>query len=295
MTRTEIAAEAIIKLLTRPSIRIGDIDIDASNSTKYRTMQDLIESNYASKINRFSYTVGERLEKVRDELMKRVRTSERFNLPREISGKLIDDRIEGALLFGSKVYDLYKSSDYDMFVISEEKIEFPDSPSVIAMSRGELEEGAANSIFVASALLEGKVLFGENIFQNIELKVTKKSLLWYLDYSLGSLDICKRFLRLDDAPDCDKSLVGTICYSSVLSLRTAYFADCVFKRRTPTKNWFPMLAEGFEKGEPIHVAYIIVKNNGKEDEIPMTKRDVLLSWVAFVSKYILEIRGEISG
>lgn len=160
-----------------------------------------------------------------------------------------------------------ENSDIDILIVTDN------------IDKEMIQEGAYNLLIVSYQLInqkliqdlfpvgqmlkEAKPLMNSDYIKDLEIKVTKKNVKWYLDSTEEKLNLIKRYI--DDAKnEKEKYLSDVIAYSLVLRIRTLEIIKKLIQDKIYSKKEFLRLIKKISGSLIVYERYIAVKNNLKK-------------------------------
>ncbi|MCX6750019.1 MAG: nucleotidyltransferase domain-containing protein [Candidatus Pacearchaeota archaeon] len=116
---------------------------------------------------------------------------------------------------------------------------------------------------VGQMLKEAKPLINSDYIKDLEIKVTKKNVKWYLDSTEEKLNLMKEYLN-DSKKNGENLLGNTIAYSLILRIRTLEIIRKLIQNKSYSKKEFLRLIKRVSNGTTAYEGYLTVKNNQKE-------------------------------
>jgi len=117
---------------------------------------------------------------------------------------------------------------------------------------------------IGQMLKEAKPLMNSNYIKDLEIKVTKKNVKWYLDSTEEKLDLIREYLDNSKKRN-EKLLEDKIAYSLILRIRTLEIIKRLIENKIYSKKEFLKLIKKVSNGTNAYEGYLIVKNNQKEE------------------------------
>lgn len=179
------------------------------------------------------------------------------------------DLIIGIYLCGSYARgEQEDSSDIDVLVISEgvdKEIIQEGIYSILIVSEDLLYQKLEQDLFpIGQMLREAKPLLNKSYLNDLEVRVTKKNVKWYLDSTEEKLRIIEKYI--EDSKANNKKLVeDRVVYTLVLRIRTLEIIKKIIKNKQYSKKEFIKLLKNISKRKDIYEIYLDVKNNEKKE------------------------------
>ncbi|MBA7676723.1 hypothetical protein ES703_84967 [subsurface metagenome] len=117
---------------------------------------------------------------------------------------------------------------------------------------------------IGQMLKEAKSLLNSDYIKNLEVKVTKKNIKWYLDTTGKKLEIIKKYIDYVNSRN-KKYIMDKIAYTLILRIRTLEIIKKLIQNRSYSKKEFIKLIKRISKGANAYERYLAVKNNLKEE------------------------------
>jgi len=161
-----------------------------------------------------------------------------------------------------------KDSDIDILIITDD------------IDKEMIEEGAYNLLIVSYQLInqklnqnlfpigqmlkEAKPLLNYDYIKDLEIKVTKKNVKWYLDSTKEKLEIIGKYI--DGALlKKNKHLEDRIAYTLVLRIRTLEIIKKLIQNKSYSKKEFLKLIKKISNGTNTYERYLAIKNDLKDE------------------------------
>ncbi|MEK6833783.1 MAG: nucleotidyltransferase domain-containing protein [Nanoarchaeota archaeon] len=176
-----------------------------------------------------------------------------------------------------------ENSDIDILIITDN------------IDREMIQEGAYNLLIVSYQLInqkleqdlfpigqmlkEAKPLINSDYIKDLEIKVTKKNVKWYLDSTEEKLNLIKKYI--DDAKNEKKKYISdAIAYSLVLRIRTLEIIKKLIQNKSYSKKEFLRLIKKISGSLVVYERYLAVKNNLKEkSELKIDEAEKLYNYL----------------
>jgi hypothetical protein len=160
-----------------------------------------------------------------------------------------------------------ENSDIDLLVITDNidrKMIEDGIYNILIVSYQLLHQKLEQDLFpVGQMLKEAKSLLNSNYIRDLDIKITKKNVKWYLDTTKEKLRAIKEYL--DDAKKENEKHIGDrVAYTLVLRIRTLEIIKKIAQNRNYSKKEFIVLIKKISGGTNAYEGYLIVKNNLKE-------------------------------
>lgn len=160
-----------------------------------------------------------------------------------------------------------ENSDIDILVITnniDKELINEGAYNILIVSYQLINQKLKQDLFpVGQMLKEAKPLMNSDYIKDLEIKVTKKNVKWYLDSTEEKLNLIKRCI--DDAKnEKKKHLSDAIAYSLVLRIRTLEIIKKLIQNKNYSKREFLILIRKISGSLIVYERYIAVKNNLKE-------------------------------
>ncbi len=184
--------------------------------------------------------------------------------------------IIGIYLVGSYARgDNEYTSDIDILIISEKtdrELIKKEGYDILIVSLNLLNYKLNENLLpIGTMLKEAQSLLNNNFLREINIKVTKKNIKWYIDTTKDRLELIKSSIDRIEKKKPNGRLSDAIAYSLILRLRTLYMIDCLRNKKAYNKNEFIELTKKISGSLTAYERYVYSKNN--ED----SKRVLLLS------------------
>jgi predicted nucleotidyltransferase len=206
-------------------------------------------------------------KEVRVELIKK--TLDRILLDTiEIIKKYIESKeIIGIYLVGSYAREEEnESSDIDILIVSEnfdKGIIKEGIYSILIVSKKLLEQKLKNDLFpIGQMLKEAKTLINESYLKELNIKVTKKNIIWYIKTTKEKLNLIKKILKKEK-----KRINNRITYTLILRIRTIHIIQKLIKNQDYSSKEFIKLIAKISGSNNAYQSYLAVKNETKKDDI----------------------------
>ena len=161
-----------------------------------------------------------------------------------------------------------KESDIDVLIITDN------------LDKEMIQEGVYNLLIVSHQLLiqklnqdllpigqmlkEAKPLLNSDYIRDLEIRVTKKNVKWYLESTEEKLDILKKYIE-DALTKKKKHLEDRIAYTVVLRIRTLEIIRRLIQSKKYSKKEFLRLIKRISNGANAYERYLVIKNDLKDE------------------------------
>jgi len=178
------------------------------------------------------------------------------------------ESIIGIYLVGSYArQEENENSDIDILVITDDidkEVIEKGIYNVLIVSYQLLHQKLEQDLFpIGQMLKEAKSLLNSNYIKDLDIKVTKKNVKWYLDTTKEKLDIIKEYI--DDAKKENRNHIrDRIAYTLVLRIRTLEIIKKLIQNKNYSNRKFVGLINKVSVGTNAYEGYLTVKNNLKE-------------------------------
>ncbi len=160
-----------------------------------------------------------------------------------------------------------ENSDIDVLIITKD------------MDKEIIHEGIYNILIISSELIkqklkvdlfplgqmlkEAKPLLNADYLNQINVKITRANVEWYIKTTEDKLKIIRKVL--DWTKEKNKKYVDNlVAYTLVLRIRTLYIIRKLMKNENYSKKDFIKIIKNVSKGTNAYDGYLAVKNNSKE-------------------------------
>ena len=106
-------------------------------------------------------------------------------------------------------------------------------------------------------------LINGDYIEDIEIKVTKENVKWYLNTTKERLDIINKYIKNAKAKN-KKQISDKIAYTLILRIRTFEIIKKMMQNKDYSKKEFIKLIKNISKSENAYNRYLAVKDNSKE-------------------------------
>jgi hypothetical protein len=160
-------------------------------------------------------------------------------------------------------------SDIDILVISDNidrEIINEGAYNILIVSQHLLNQKLISNLLpIGQMLKEAKPLLNSDYIKDMEIKVTKKNIKWFLDTSEEKLKIAQEYLK--DCNEKNKKYVeDRVAYTLVLRIRTLDIIKSLIENKMHSKKEFLKLINKVSASRNAYEGYIRVKNNEKEEK-----------------------------
>jgi predicted nucleotidyltransferase len=176
-----------------------------------------------------------------------------------------------------------RESDIDILVITDnidkEMIE-EGMYNVLIVSYQLLYQKLENDLFpVGQMLKEAKPILNSDYIKDLEIKVTKKNVKWYIDTTKDRLKVIKEYI--DDAKKNNKKYLGDrVAYTIILRIRTIEIIKKLIQNKNYSKKEFVNLINKISGGTSAYEAYLVIKNHSKEGKrLPADEAEKLYNYL----------------
>lgn len=155
-------------------------------------------------------------------------------------------------------------SDIDILVISkntDKEMINTGIYNILIISKSLLEQKLYSDLFpIGPMLIEAKPLINSDYIENIDIKVTKNNISWYLRTTKEKLDLIKKIIKLHK--QIKKSHISdSVAYTLILRIRTLHLIEYLKKNRPYSKNKFIKLINNLTGSSNAYERYLVIKNN----------------------------------
>jgi hypothetical protein len=175
------------------------------------------------------------------------------------------ESIIGVYLVGSYARgEEERDSDIDILVITDnidkEMIE-NGIYNILVISWQLLHQKLSNDLFpIGQMVKEAMPLLNSNYIKDLEIKVTRKNVKWYLETTEEKLKIIKKYLDSIKTGN-KKYLSDKVAYTLVLRIRTLEIIKRLIENKAYSKKEFVKLIEKVSGGKSAYEGYLNIKNN----------------------------------
>jgi len=159
-----------------------------------------------------------------------------------------------------------ETSDIDILVITDNYDKEMISEgiyNILVVSYQLLFQKLNKNLFpVGQMLKEAKPLLNSDYIKNIEIKVTKQNVKWYIDTTKEKLEIIKEYI--DYARSKNKNLGDRIAYTLILRIRTLEIIKRLIQNKNYSKKEFVRLIKKISGSANAYDGYLAFKNKLKE-------------------------------
>ena len=187
-----------------------------------------------------------------------------------------------------------KMSDIDVLILSSN------------IDKEMINEGIYNILIVSTELLQQKLekdilpvgpmlkeavsLLNSQYLQNIDIKITKKNIKWYLDTTKDKLILIKKVINRIGNKEYVSNLVA---YTIILRIRTLHIIKRLMRDEDYSKKDFLRILRKVSGGESAYQGYLDIKNNqGEKDNVDVKEVRRLYE---YLGKELVEVNGLVKG
>jgi len=205
-------------------------------------------------------------KEVRIELVKKTNEIMLYDVL-EISKKYVPlESIKGIYLVGSYARgEESEDSDIDILVITDnidKEMVSEGIYNILITSYQLINQKLEKNLFpVGQMLKEAKPLINAHHIADLEIKVTKKNVKWYLDTTEEKLNLIKKAIEKTK----NKKLSDRIAYTLVLRIKTLDIIKKLIQNKNYSKKEFIKLIKKLSNSDNAYERYIASKNNLKEE------------------------------
>jgi len=160
-----------------------------------------------------------------------------------------------------------ENSDIDLLVITDNidrKMIEDGIYNILIISYQLLYQKLEQDLFpVGQMLKEAKSLLNSNYIKDLDIKITKKNVKWYLDTTEEKLRAVKEYIY-DAKKENEKHIEDRVAYTLVLRIRTLEITKKIIQNRNYSKKEFIRLIKRISGGINAYERYLNVKDNLKE-------------------------------
>lgn len=203
-------------------------------------------------------------QKVRVELIKKTNEDILYDTIKILHTYIDLSKIIGIYVVGSYARgEEDEDSDIDILVITDgidKKMIVEGIYNVLIVSFELLMQKLKNDLFpVGQMIKEAKPLMNSLYLEQIDVKVTKKNIQWYLKTTKEKIKLVEKIMKKYEGK---KYTPDSVAYTLVLRIRTLYTIKCLRKNKNYSKKDFIELVKRVS-GAQAYESYLIVKNNLK--------------------------------
>ena len=161
-----------------------------------------------------------------------------------------------------------ENSDIDVLVITDgiDKEMIQEGVyNLLVISYQLLHQKLNQDLFpIGQMLKEAKPLLNYDYIKDLEIKVTKKNVKWYLDSTKEKLEMIGKYI--DDALlKKNKHLEDKIAYTLVLRIKTLEIIKKLMQNKSYSKKEFLKLIKKISNGTNAYERYLAIKNDLKDE------------------------------
>ena len=207
-------------------------------------------------------------QKVRIELIKKTPETMLYDVLEILKKNIHLSSIIGVYLVGSYARgEEDENSDIDVLIITDnidKEMINEGIYNVLIVSYQLFYQKLKQNLFpVGQMMKEAVPLLNADYIEDLEIKVTKKNVKWYLDTTKDKLEIIKKYIDKSKIKD-KKELSDKIAYTLVLRIRTLEIIKKLIQNKNYLKKDFLKLIKRVSKGTNAYERYLNVKNNLKD-------------------------------
>lgn len=180
----------------------------------------------------------------------------------------------GIYLVGSyaRGEEIEGESDVDILVISDNidrETIYDGIYNVLIISKALLNQKLEDDLFpIGQMLKEAKPLLNSNYLKDLNIKVTKKNVRWYINSTEDKLKLIKEFLNIKINKN-SKYIEDRVAYTLVLRIRTLEIIKKIIQNESYSKKEFIKLIKNVSGSGEAYERYLVVKRNQKEENNKM--------------------------
>ncbi|MBI2628486.1 nucleotidyltransferase domain-containing protein [Candidatus Pacearchaeota archaeon] len=200
--------------------------------------------------------------------------------------------IIGIYLVGSYARkDQTSKSDIDILIVSEKtngEVIKRENYEIMIISLDLLNYKLKENLLPIGVMLkEAKPLLNKHFLSEINVKITKENVKWYLETTKDRLNIIKDSIDRIEKNKPDGKLSDAVAYSLVLRLRTLYIINCLRTNKPYKKDTFVKLIKSISGSSVAYDRYIYAKENQENKrELPLIEGKRLYK---YLKNYLHEI------
>jgi len=161
-----------------------------------------------------------------------------------------------------------EKSDIDILVVTDDVDKEMISEgiyNILIVSYQLISQKLEQNLFpVGQMLKEAKPLLNSGYIKELEIKVTKKNVKWYIDTTKEKLEIIKKYI--DNTKTQNKKYLGDkIAYTLILRIRTLEIIKKLIQNKDYSKREFIKLIKKISNSANAYERYLAVKDNLKEE------------------------------
>lgn len=185
-----------------------------------------------------------------------------------------------------------EGSDIDILVITDdidkEMIE-NGIYNILVISWQLLHQKLSNDLFpIGQMIKEARPLLNSDYLNNLEIRITKKNVKWYLDTTRDKLKVIKQYLDNSKIKN-KKYLSDQAAYTLVLRIRTLEIIKKLIENKNYSKKEFVKLIEKISNGKSTYEGYLNIKNNlGDKNRTTLKEAERLYE---YLKKDLAEVLG----
>ena len=197
---------------------------------------------------------------VRIELIKKSDETILFETLNILKEHISLDKVIGVYLTGSYARgDEDVDSDIDVLVLTDgidKEVIREGAYSILLMSDNLLRDKLKKDLLpIGQMIVESKPLINADYLKNINVKVTRENVEWYIKTTKDKLILIKKIIEKN------KEVDGRVAYTLVLRIRTLMIIEELIKNKRYSKKDFLDILSGISPGLGAYQSYIGVKNN----------------------------------
>lgn len=229
---------------------------------------------------------------VRIELVKKTDEMILLDIINIIKKEIDLENVIGIYLVGSYARgEEDEKSDIDILVITDnidKEMISEGIYNILIVSLGLLKHKLNYDLFPLGQMIkEAKPLLNSDYLRQIELKVTKTNVKWYLDTTVDKLKIIQEIIYKMKNKN-KKYANDRIAYTLILRIRTLCIIQKLIENKNYSKREFIRLIHRISKGNNSYERYLSVKNNLKEEN--RTSLDEIESLYKYLKNYLEDVR-----
>jgi predicted nucleotidyltransferase len=211
------------------------------------------------------------------------------------------DEVIGIYLCGSYARgEQEDSSDIDVLVISDSidrKIISEGVYNVLIVSEDLLYQKLEQDLFpIGQMLREARPLLNKNYLKNLEIKVTKENVKWYLETTEKKLKIISEYLKECKLKKKNR-VKDRVVYTLILRIRTLEIIKKLIQNKIYSKKEFIKLIKKLSGSENAYEKYLIVKSNSetKKQEKSELKLKEAQALYDYLEKDLIKVKEMVKG
>ena len=231
-------------------------------------------------------------EKVRVELLRKTPDVILYDVIDIIKNYIDLKDVVGIYLTGSYARgEEDETSDLDILVITNDLDKEMISKgicNILIVSEELLRQKIEKDLFpIGQMIREARPLLNSSYLKNIDVRVTKRNVKWYLDTTEDKLKIIKEVIERSKKSGYLSDLVA---YTLVLRIKTLHIIGGLVRKRDYSKRDFVELIKRISKGASAYERYLSVKNNmGDKKGIKVEEAERLYDYLEKQLKEVKEI------